>query len=107
MRHQWNLTAAFILLTSLGLASLTASELAEKGREIFNKQQRAVVTVHVVLKLSGSGSSRESQQDITGTVIDPSGLTVLALSACDPTEMTRRLNPDYNNIESEVTDVKI
>jgi Trypsin-like peptidase domain len=107
MRRQWNLIAAFILLTSLGLVSLTAGELAQKGREIFNKQQRAVVTVHVVLKVSsGSGGSRESQQDITGTVIDPSGLTVLALSACDPTEMTRRLTPDYN-IESEVTDVKI
>ena len=107
MRRQWNLITAFMLLTSLGPASLTAGELADKGREIFNKQQRTVVTVHVVLKLSsGSGSSRESQQDITGTVIDPSGLTVLALSACDPTEMTRRLTPDYN-IESEVTDVKI
>src|SRR5436190_11977891 len=107
MRRQRLLTAAFILLASFGLARLTASELAEKGREIFNKQQRAVVTVHIVLKLSsGSGGSREFQQDITGTVVDPSGLTVLALSACDPTEMNRRLTPEYST-ESEVTDVKI
>jgi hypothetical protein len=106
MRCHWNLTAA-LLLFGLAIVTAPASEIAEKGREIFNKQQHAVVTVHVVLKLSsGSGASRESQQDITGTVVDPSGLTVLALSACDPTEMNRRLSPDYN-IESEVTDVKI
>src|SRR5262245_21545621 len=97
MRCPLNLIAALTLLVGLGITTSHASELADKGREIFNKQQRAVVTVHVVLKLSsGSGASREYQQDITGTVVDPSGLTVLALSACDPTEMNRRLSPENN-----------
>ena len=88
-----------------------ADELTEKGPAILEKNQDAVVTVQVVLKTSSSGSaSRENKQDITGTVIDPSGLTVVALSACDPNEMLQRMMPEEiskYNIQSEVTDLKI
>jgi len=99
------LAAAIVLLKGLTLPA-PASELADKGRAIFNKSQHAVVTVSVVLKLSSGSNSREFKQDITGTVVDPSGLTVVALSACDPTEMRRRMSPDYK-VDSEVSDVKI
>ena len=101
---------------ALGLAGVTApcqaSELAEKGREIFNKNQQAVVTVQVVLKItySGAGKSSETRQDLTGTVVDPSGLTVLALSACDPSEMYQRMMAEQGSqykLEIEVTDLKI
>ena len=65
------------------------------------------MTVQVVLKATASGGrSAEFKQDITGTVIDPSGLTVLALSACDPCELRRRVSPDFK-VDSEVSDVKI
>ena len=62
---------------------------AEKGRAIFQKYQHAVVTVQIVVKskisMAGAdGQSNESRQEVTGTVIDPSGLTVLSLSATDP-----------------------
>lgn len=87
-------------------AGAFATELAEKGRAIFNKNQHAVVTVEVVLKLSSGANSREFKQDITGTVVDPSGLTVVALSASDPTELSRRMRPD-SKLDSEVSDVKI
>jgi S1-C subfamily serine protease len=100
----------------LGLAGVVvpcrASELAEKGREIFNKNQQAVVTVQVVLKMSYSGAAKssETRQEITGTVVDPSGLTVLALSAADPSEMYQRMMSEQgsqNKLETEVTDLKI
>ncbi len=65
------------------------------------------MTVQVVVKATAAGGrSGELKQDITGTVIDPSGLTVLALSACDPYELRRRVTPDYK-VDSEVSDVKI
>jgi len=84
-----------------------AAEFAEKGREVFNKNQHAVVTVQAVVKTSGVGTRpSESKQDLTGSVVDPSGLTVLALSACDPAEMYRRLSPE-SKVEVEVTDLKI
>jgi hypothetical protein len=108
MRCRWNSIAAVIicLIASLG-QNAGADQLAEKGREILKKNQHAVVTVQVVIKTSGTGGrSRESKQDLTGTVVDPSGLTVLALSACDPSEMYRRLSPE-SKVEIEVSDIKI
>ena len=113
MRHQSN---PILLALALGLAGVTtpcpADELAEKGRDIFNKNQQAVVTVQVVLKVSVSGAAKssENRQEITGTVVDPSGLTVLALSAADPSEMYQRMLAEQASqakLETEVTDVKI
>jgi len=103
--------AVACLLAGLAFTS-RADELAEKGREIFKKNQRAVVTVQEVLKMSPAGGSRanESKQDLTGTVLDGSGLTVLALSACDPSEMYQRMmGEDYSRgrVETEITDMKI
>ena len=107
----------FCAVTSLLLwiaLPVRADEFADKGREVFKKHQRAVVTVQVVQKMTYSaggrtGEPQETKQDITGTVVDPSGLTVLALSACDPSEMYKRMMTDSSRykIESEVSDVKI
>ncbi len=102
-----------LALALVGLANPTrADELAEKGRNIFKQHQQAVVTVQVVLKISYSGASKssENRQELTGTVVDPSGLTVLALSACDPSEMYQRMMADQgsqNKLETEVTDIRI
>ncbi len=103
--------AATLALSSVLLTQ--ADEITDKGRDIFKKQQKAVVTVQVVQKISLSAGGnaaepREAKQDITGTVMDASGLTVLALSAADPTETLRRVyDPSRVKIESEITDVKI
>src|ERR1017187_516964 len=92
MNHQSN---PILLALVLGLAGVAtpgrADEIAGKVREIFEKNHHAVVTVQVVLKVSYSGAAKtsETRQEITGTVLDPSGLTVLALSAAGPSEMYR------------------
>lgn len=97
--------------------SARADELAEKGRAILKQHQRAVVTVQVVIKTKMSFGGRgeqdeESKQDLTGTVIDPSGLTVLALSATDPTSMISGPLGGLDDegmkfkFEAELTDVK-
>jgi S1-C subfamily serine protease len=107
MNLKLNLLA--VALTFLA-ATGRADELAEKGRDIFKKNQHAVVTVQVVLKVTGGGRSggpSESKEDLTGTVIDPSGLTVLALSAVDPVELYRRMSEEYNKIDTQINDVKI
>jgi len=111
-----------VITTAILFAGLVipcaADELGDTGREIFKKHQRAVVTVQVVMKtkvsLPGQGSdSREAKQDITGTVVDDSGLTVLALSACDPTSMYESMMASMSDddmqvkMETELTDVKI
>jgi S1-C subfamily serine protease len=103
---------ALVLGLASSVAPCRADQLAEKGRDIFNQNQHAVVTVQVVLKVSSSsaGRSSESRQEITGTVVDPSGLTVLALSVADPSEMYQRLMAEQgsqNKLDIEVTDLKI
>ena len=85
------LSCCVIVALLCGSFNLGADEVADKGREVFKKHQRAVVTVQLVQKMTSSASGRageaqEVKQDITGTVVDPSGLTVLALSSTDPTE---------------------
>ena len=99
------------LLLAAGAVPSRADDFAAKGREIFKKHQHAVVTVQEVLKMSSGGTSRanETKQDLTGTVLDPSGLTVLALSACDPSEMVQRMmGEDYaRRVDTEISDMRI
>jgi S1-C subfamily serine protease len=109
MKHKLNLLATACTLLA---ATCHADELADKGRDIFNKYQHAVVTVQTVLKVTDSRGGRSSnpsevKRDLTGTVIDPSGLTVLALSSVDPAELYRRVSEEYNKIETQVNDVKL
>jgi len=110
--------ASAAILTACLAAPCAADELADKGREIFKKNKSTVVTVQVVMKttvsMPGQGSpSRETKQDITGTVVDASGLTVLALSACDPSAMYESMMAGMADedmqlkMETELTDVKI
>ncbi len=108
MKNKLNLMAA--ALTFLAV-TCQADELADKGRDIFKKNQHAVVTVQVVLKTTYSGSGRssnprETKQDLTGTVIDPSGLTVLSLSSVDPAELYRRMS-DEVKVETQINDLKM
>src|SRR5438067_1951988 len=88
-------TLLFLFLLFIPLAS-RADELTDKGKAIFKQNQRVVLTVEIVLKnkmsMAGrSGESSESRQDVTGTVIDPSGLTVLSLSAIDPGQLLQNM----------------
>ncbi len=105
------------LFISLGLPS-RADELTDKGRAVFQKNQHAVVTVQLVLKNKFSmagrgGQSTESRQEVTGTVVDPSGLTVLSLSATDPGQMLQNMmaggseDESRFKMETELSDAKI
>src|SRR5438270_3597457 len=95
-----------------------ADDLADKGRAIFKMHQHTVVTVELVLKSKMSiggrgGEANESRQDVTGTVVDPSGLTVLSLSATDPGQMLQTIMAGGSDeeskfkMETELSDVKI
>ena len=109
---------SFISLLASSAPLCRADELADKGREIFKKNQRAVVTVQVVVKMKFSlpgmgGQANESKQDVTGTVVDPSGLTVLALSSCEPGDMIQNMMAGLSDeetkfkMETELSDVKL
>jgi hypothetical protein len=98
-----------LIITALALsaAAARADDMAQKGREIFNANQHAVVTVEAVLKITGGSSGpSEVKTDSTGTVLDATGLTVLALSSVDPADLYKRLS-ERNKMETEVSEMKI
>jgi S1-C subfamily serine protease len=97
---------------TLAAAMCRADEFSDKGRDIFKKNQHAVITVQAVLKTTYSGNGRSSnptevKQDLTGTVIDPSGLTVLALSSVDPAELYRRMSDEFKTVDTQINDLKL
>jgi len=122
MATKLNLTTlalAGLLAATLAPTVVRADELAEKGRAIFTKNRQAVVTVQLVLKnkFSGAGmgasQASETKTDVTGTVIDPSGLTVVSLSATDPSQLLQNMmsamseNDSRFKMESELSDIKL
>jgi hypothetical protein len=88
------------------------------AREIVKRWQAAIVNVRVTLKMRISVGGREMQSmdesvETVGTVIDPSGLTVLSLGALNPGSMMNRLmgsagnGQDRMEFGSEPSDVKL
>jgi len=102
------------------LTTPTYADVAEQGRRVLAANEDAVITVKLVIKQAMSfggrnAPARESKSEITGTVINPSGLTVISLAATDPASTVRRLmggrqrrlNDMEMNIESELTDIQL
>ena len=111
------MTALLCLLPTL----TAADEMAAKAREVFKKYQSSVVTVQLVVKskmgFAGvGGDARESKQEVSGTVIDSSGLTAVSLSSTDPTTLLQGFMSGFGGdgednlkfkMESELSDVKL
>ncbi len=88
------------------------------ARNLVAKWQEAIVNVRVVLKMRMSVGGREMQSmddsvESVGTVIDPSGLTVLSLGSLNPGAMMNKLmggassGQERMEFGSEPTEVKI
>lgn len=98
-------------------APVAGDELATQGRQVVERWKEAVVTVRLVLKTSisfgGEAQEEEEKTDATGTVIDPSGLTVVSLYDTDPAEVYKRMmggegmDQSKFSVESKVTDLKL
>lgn len=94
----------------------TAQPIEEQALAVFNQNKDAVVTVELVVKqqmsMMGMGSeSEESKIEATGTVIDETGLIVVALSATDPMGMMAGLMGgmlgEDMEMKSEIADARI
>jgi S1-C subfamily serine protease len=114
---------AALIFTPLSIvfsAPVAAQDNRPAARDLVKKWQEAVVNVRVVLKTRMSMGGREMQAsddpvDTVGTVIDPSGLTVLSLGSLNPGAMMSKLMGSMGGgggqpsveITTEPTDVKI
>lgn len=115
--------AALTVAALLGIAPAAALAQAPPdraaARAVVRQWQGAIVNVRVVLKTRMSMGGREMQSaddavDAVGTVIDPSGLTVLSLGTLNPAAMMNRImgsnagsGDDRVEISSEPSDLKI
>jgi hypothetical protein len=116
---------AAALAAALGLAAAAAAGEEPKGadesvavkaaKEVLEKHKDAIVEVRLVLKTKTSVGGREAgaqeqKVEVNGTVIDPSGLTVISNVATDPSSMfsidAGEDNPQFKQ-ETTVSDVKI
>lgn len=102
------------VLLLLAAVSATADTLAQAGQALLDKHKQAVVTVKIVMKtrfsMQGGGShEQEMKSEVTGTVIDPSGLTVLALSQTDPSAMIEQMmgDEDSGRFSVQVSDLRL
>lgn len=117
MKMQYRMLTAVLLVALLGSWAVWADEDAVKARAILDKNKQAVATVKLVVKqkfsMLGMGSEEnESKMDITGTVIGPDGLIVVALSSTDPmaiyqSMMSGMMDDEGFQMNSELSDVKI
>lgn len=99
------------------LQGVFAQDSATAGRLIIKEYENAVITVKLVVSGSMSmggrqGPTREDKSEITGTLIDNSGLTVISLTATDPAgTMLSKMGPDMSEgemkFESNLTDIKL
>jgi S1-C subfamily serine protease len=117
------LTAFLVSSPFSGSTRLAAQDNRGAARDLVKKWQEAVVNVRVVLKTRMSMGGREMQAsddpvDTVGTVIDPSGLTVLSLGSLNPGGMLSKLMGSMGStsggngqpsveITTEPTEVKI
>ena len=102
-------SAALAVVVLLATVSAVADEDAEKGRDIVERWQSSVVTVRLVMEqrvvVSGREMSKsEGKNEVTGTIIDPSGLVVVSFFSTSPNELYQQL---ATAMGEDSTDVKI
>ncbi len=102
-----------------GAGDARAQDARATARDVVKRWQEAIVNVRVVLKTRMSMGGREMQSaddsvDAVGTVIDPSGLTVMSLGSLNPGAMMNKIvgasaggGENRVDISSEPTDLKI
>ena len=99
------------------VAPAWAADDVKAAKKVMTDYGKAVVRIEGVLTISVDGpvpaGDQEKKIDIVGTVVDPSGLTVVSLTTLDPTAAVGKVNARVNGqvvsmtIKGEVSDAKI
>ena len=110
-----------VAVTLAGAGPARAQDTRAAARDVVTKWQTAIVNVRVVLKTrmsmgGGEMQSNDDSVDAVGTLIDPSGLTVMSLGSLNPGAMMSKIvgastggggAESRVDISSEPTDLKI
>jgi hypothetical protein len=109
-----------VMMLASGAAWAGAESPEEAARGILRRYKDAVVTVRLVvvqrISIGGQDQKAENRTETIGTIVDPSGLTVVSLSAIDPSKTlgnmiraraARAGQSVEFNIESDVTEADV
>lgn len=106
------LASLVILVSSILLVSSQcgAQDLKAAARTAVAKWGDAVITVRVIASMKSGRGTEENQLELTGTVIDPSGLTFVSAQSIDPASMIKsflssmgRSSGSDNRMDSDIT----
>ncbi|MEN6371928.1 MAG: serine protease [Armatimonadota bacterium] len=100
-------TCITILACVSALSTFAFADEASNGRAICTKWNESIVRVQIVLKLTssygGESRDREYKMEVVGTVIDPSGLTLVSKSDI---EYEGYYDDEEGNETSQITSAK-
>ncbi|MCY3024144.1 MAG: serine protease, partial [Planctomycetota bacterium] len=89
------IVACALALAVVYAASAQAADFKETARKVAESASKSVVTVRVVcslkLTIQGQNMDQEQKNEVPGTVIDPSGLTVVSATMLDPSAALKRM----------------
>lgn len=92
--HCTTLASALVAILVLGggLPDARAEDdIRATARASAEKSSKAIVTVKLVVAMKMMGEEQEQKLEVAGTVIDPSGLTVVSASEIDPSSLFKAL----------------
>lgn len=92
-----------ILMTIPNL--IFAADLKSTALATLQKVQKAIVTVKVQATIKTHGDEQEQNVEVTGTMIDPSGLTVVSEQSINPAAMLASFMSAYS--KKEMDDLKL
>jgi S1-C subfamily serine protease len=92
VREMTPMTRKLLITTAvlfLGLGAARGDDLVGTARTVATKVAKANVRARLVVKISVGDREQDQKLEINGTVIDPSGLTVVSAAAVDPAASVR------------------
>jgi hypothetical protein len=108
-----------LAVTAIASATLLAAtaatnadaDIGATGKSVTEKVGGSIVAVKTVIKQSVGGRTGETRSTTNGIIVSKDGLTMISLSAIDPSSLLKQMYagriPPGTEMSAEVTDIKI
>ena len=110
----FNFRNIFLAIVWFGFINATFADIKTTALATLPKVQKAIVSVKVQASIKSRGQDQEQRVEVTGTMIDPSGLTVVSEQSINPAAMLSAFMSSFSRrdaedmkIESQITETLI
>lgn len=105
----------FVAIALIGFINVTfAADIKSTALATLPKVQKAIVSVKVQANIKTRGEEQEQRVEVTGTMIDPSGLTIVSEQSINPAAMLQAFMSSFSRrdsadmkLESQITETMI